>query len=135
MGSYFQHGLAESTQRSYNLAKWRYINFCVEQNFVALPVSELQLCKYTSYLAIQKLSHSKIKCYLSAVRHLQIEQGWSDPKIHEMAKMELVLREVKRLQASGKCSPKQKLPITPSLLFKIKQVWEKEPISRDISML
>lgn len=135
MDFYFQHGLADSTQRSYYSAKRRYISFCAEHNLVALPVSEPQLCKFISYLAIQKLSHSTIKCYLSAVRHLQVEGGWGDPRINEMAKLEQVLKGIKRLQAVEKGSPKQKLPITPNLLIRIKQIWEKDPVSWDVAML
>ena len=119
MDLYFQHGLAASTNRTYNSAKCRYLNFCKEQHLVALPASEQQLCKFASYLAIQRLSHGTIKCYLSAVRHLHVEHDWGDPNIHEMAKLELVLRGIKRIQASERGPPKQKLPITPDVLFRI----------------
>ena len=45
--------------------------------------------------------------------------------MHEMAKLELVLKGIKRLQAVEKGTPKQKLSITQGLLLRIKQVWEK----------
>lgn len=123
---YFQHGLAESTQRSYNSAKPRFRSFCVEQSCLTLPVSELQLCKFASYLALQDLPYSTIKCYLSAIRHLQIEilLGGNDPKMQEMAKLELALKSIKQLQASLKGSPKQKLQYQLHQVCCL-QVWEK----------
>lgn len=49
-------------------------------------------------------------------------KGHGDPNISSMAHLEQVLRGIKGLQA--KTVPKQaRLPITPELLLKIRQVW------------
>ena len=76
---FFRNGLAESTQRSYNSAKRRYIHFCKSHNMSPIPASERQLGQYVSYLALANLAHSTIKCYLAAVRHLHIAEGAADP--------------------------------------------------------
>ena len=48
-----------------------------------------------------------IKYNLSAVRHLQVDQGWGDARIQEMAMLQLnqVLEDIKQIQASEKGSP------------------------------
>ena len=40
----------------------------------------------------QGLTHTTSKCYLSAVRHLHIENGWGDPNFSSMPTLELVLK-------------------------------------------
>ena len=76
---YFGKGLATSTQRTYKSAQDRFLHFCQAGGFSLIPVSQSLLCMYVSYLAEQKLKHSSIKVYLSAVRNLQIASGHSDP--------------------------------------------------------
>ena len=75
-------------------------------------------------LANEGLAHTSIKCYMSAVRHLQIEEGWGDPKLNCMSKLELelVMRGIKRVQGS-KHKPSPRQPITPELLRKLREVW------------
>ena len=48
---YFLHGLAESTRKTYNLAKRRYSEFASKHGFQPLPASEHQLCQFVSYQA------------------------------------------------------------------------------------
>ena len=66
---------------------------------VAIPASENQLCQFVVCLAIEKISHSTIKCYLCAIRHLHIAVGQGDQQICDMARLEQVLRGVKSTQA------------------------------------
>ena len=47
------------------------------------------------------LRHQTAKAYLSAVRHLQISRGMDDPNITEVPRLELVVREFKRLQGAS----------------------------------
>ena len=68
---HFQNGLASSTQRTYNSAKRRYLQFCKDKRICPLPAPERQLCWFVSSLALQSLCHSTIKSYLAAIRHLQ----------------------------------------------------------------
>ena len=78
---YFLHGLAESTRKTYNLAKRRYSEFASKHGFQPLPASEHQLCQFVSYQAEGKLCHSTIKCYLSAVRQMHVAEGYGDPRM------------------------------------------------------
>jgi len=56
------------------------------------------------------------------VQHLHIENGYGDPGISQMAKLELVLRGIKMVQAAkGKGRARQ--PITLDVLWKLKGVW------------
>lgn len=124
---YFRNGLANSTQRSYNSAKKRYACFCRSKNITPLPASEHLLCRYVSTLADENLRHGTIKCYLSAIRHLHVAEGYGDPRVSSMARLEQVLKGIKMTQAR---KPGEKslvrLPITPELLLKLKGSWSKE---------
>lgn len=90
------------------------------------PAQEHQLCQYVSFLAIDNLCHNTIKCYLSAVRHLHIAEGWGDPGISKMARLEQVLRGIKSMQARGKTKERPRLPISIDLLHKLRGVWQRE---------
>lgn len=125
MDFYFEHGLAGSTQKLYNSAKRRYHKFCMANKFSPLPASELILCRFVSFLANEKLCHSTIKSYLSGVRHLHIAEGFGDPKISDMSKLEQVLKGVKSTRAKG-LNRLVRMPMTPDLLRKLKGVWERE---------
>ena len=100
-----------------------------------IPVSEHQLCQYVSFLANQGLAHKTIKSYLSAVRHLQIENKFPDPIISSMARLEQVLRGIKGQYAKRNPGSRQRLPITPELLRAIRAVWGKKAHSQDSIML
>ncbi len=90
-----------------------------------VPASEYQLCQYVSSLTTGNVSHNTIKCYLSAVRHLHIAEGMGDPRINNMARLEQVLRGIKRVQARRAKKERERLPITLDLLKKLKGVWLK----------
>lgn len=66
------NGLAPSTVKMYNSAKRQYLEFCLKRNVSPLPISEELLCEFVASLALERLAHSTIKCYLSGVCHLQI---------------------------------------------------------------
>ncbi len=125
MEFYFQNGLANSSQRAYNSAKKRYKQFCSTIHTHPLPASELLLCRFTSHLASQKLRHGTIKAYLAGVRHLHISEGWGNPNINRMAKLEQVLKGIKSAQAKGQGPSKQtRLPVTLDILSKLRGVWQ-----------
>ena len=135
MERYFLHGLAESTRKTYNSAKRRYAEFAAKHGFQPLPASEHQLCQFVSYLAEGKLCHSTIKCYLSAVRQMHVAEGYGDPRMSSMARLEQVLRGIKSLQARTRGRSLPRLPITPDLLLKMKGVWQKRGTTWDNTML
>ncbi len=89
------------------------------------------------------LKHTSIM--LAAIRHLQIDLGWGDPDMTSTAKLELVMRGIKRVRTREKESTSNKAsctltrqPITSEcdLLTKLHAVWWSSlPRSRDKVML
>lgn len=122
MELYFRNGLAPSTHKTYNSAKKRYLQFCRDKHILPLPASESQLCRFVSSLAIQSLCHNTIKSYLAAIRHLHIAEGYGNPHIHNMARLEQVLKGIKAVQSRGPRKT-ERLPITPNHLSKLREVW------------
>lgn len=135
MECYFQSALSPNTQRTYSSAQNRYLRFCTQANIVPFSVVEHHLCQFAVRLAHDKVAHSSIKGYLSAVRRLQIAQGLPDPLIASMPKLEGVIRGIKVTQARAGSPKKNRLPITPSILSSIRLQWEKLGSSQDHTML
>ena len=128
--------LAPSTQKSYKSAQKRFTLFCRDAGASPLPVSEELLCFYVAFLAKEGLVHSSIKSYLSGLRHLQISFGFPDPFSASMPRLEQVLRGIKVNQGrQGKNAPKQKLPITPAILRRLRGLWEPHEQEPDYIML
>lgn len=120
---YFRSGLASSTQQTYASAKKQYPQFCLAIKAPPLPATESLLCRFVSQLANEKLSHSTIKGYLSGVRHLHVAEGYGDPHISDMARLEQVLRGIKRARSSD-CSRRERLPVTPAILGLLQKAWK-----------
>ena len=128
-----QAGLAQSTQRTYSAGKRKYLTYCQEAGVLSLPATEQKLIGFVAYAVNQGLKHQTVKCYLSAVRHLQVEWGGGDPRVESMPSLALVLRGTKREQAG---TPKRTcLPITPGILRKLHEVWNRDPYDHDHMML
>ena len=132
---YFRRALATSTQRSYASAQSRYLAFCTQFLIAPLPVQELHLCRFASFLGNENISHSTIKCYLSAVRHLQIASNLPDPMITSMPKLESVIRGIKSQQALNKGSGDKRLPITPDHLLTLRRHFQQNSTTNDGIML
>ena len=98
-------------------------------------MSEQHICQYVSKLSEEGVSHASIKCYLSAVRHLQIAQGFADPHMSDMPKLEQVVKGVKSFQARNRPGHRVRLPITPDILLKIRGEWENDSSNPDHVML
>ena len=135
MEYYFQQGLAPSSKRVYKSAKDRFIAFCQKFLLNPLPVTETLLCQYVSYLASQNIMHSTIKVYLSAVRHLHIENHMPDPHMGSMARLEQVVKGVKRDQARNLPNHRIRLPITADLMQRMKSILMKNSRDEDNIML
>ena len=99
--------------------------FCLQNGLSPTPAAENQLCLFVSSLANEKLCHNTIKCYMAAIRHLHIADGWGDPHISNMSRLEQVLRGIKSVQAKGP-SRASRLPITPNLMLKLKKSGRKK---------
>ena len=57
----------------------RFLKFCKDGNFRPIPMSEVLLCRYVSFLANQGLKHRTVKAYLSAVQVYGHCRGRSRP--------------------------------------------------------
>ena len=80
--------------------------------------------------------HQTIKSYLLAVRHLQIEKNCFDLfNQQSLVKLELVLKGIKRYHAALGVKSRPCLPITPSILHKIKSTWDRKAADPDYVML
>ena len=79
-----QSDLAPANQRTYLSGKKKYLCFCHDTSTPHLPLTEFKLVNFVAYATSQVLKHQTIKCYLSAICHLQIEWG-GEPKGREYA--------------------------------------------------
>ncbi len=77
------------------------------------------------------MSHTTIKSYLSAVRHLQIANNLPDPHMSDMPKLEGVLKGIKSVQARAQQKQRTRLPITPAILLRICSSWEQQTGPKD----
>ena len=103
-----------------------------------VPSQESVLCAFAAYLSgHEALKHRTIKVYLSAVRHLHISAALPDPfaAATPMNRLEYVMRGIKKDQAAKGEIQRERLPITPEILRKIRAVWEPEGRQPDIKML
>ena len=53
-------------------------------NIDPLPIDQYRVCQFVATLAAEQVSHSSIKGYLSALRHLQIYRLGYDPNVCDM---------------------------------------------------
>ena len=98
-----------------------------------LPITEKKLVSFVAFTAQQGLKHQTIKCYLAAIRHLQIECGGGDPRVESMPLLSLSLQGAKREQAG--VEKWTSLPVTLAIMEKLRQVWSSSPPSKDHLML
>ncbi len=126
MEELFAKGLAGSTQRVYRCGQRKFVGFCGAGGFQAVPASESTLCKFVAYLTEAGLKHRTIRVYLSAVRHLHIAEGERDLFTAGFPRLQYVLQGVKRVEAEKGVGKRERLPISPDILRKVKTVWESE---------
>lgn len=132
---YYTAALTASTHKTYKVAERRYSQFCAEFALPPFPASETILCYYVACLGQQGLAHSTIKTYLSGVRQLQISMGLPEPQMQSMPRLRQVLKGVQVMRGKEGRAPRPRLPITPSVLRKIRAVWERKGESADARLL
>jgi hypothetical protein len=88
-----------------------------------------RLYQHIGFLAESGLKSRTIKVYLSAIRFLHIV---GDPFLQ---KLHYTLHEVKMVEAEKGTERRERLPISPDILRKIKAVWESALPDPDIGML
>jgi len=113
---YLANGLSSSTCQVCGLAQRQFLEFCSQDIPSDLghslpPASEQTLMHLCARLA-DRLHHSSIKVYLSAVRSLHIDYGYPDP-LSNCLQLQHLLRGIKRHQGS-KLSQRQ--PVTADLM-------------------
>ena len=124
--AYFTAGLTESSHRTYGTAEKRYRKFCQDFSLYPFPTNENILCYFVACLGQQGLALATIKTYLSGVRQAQIRGGLPDPNVQAMPRLRQVLRGVEIMRGRLGKTPRLRLPITPSILRKMKGVWAME---------
>ena len=132
---FFAKGLAKSTLKSYQSGIRRYKSFCVRLSRPTLPAREETLSAFVAALAKKGVSYTSLKVYLSAIRHYQIQNGLGDPGISRMARLEYIMRGIRRDGALKPNPRKERQPITPTLLSKLFAVWERQTDLRNAKML
>lgn len=91
---------------------------------------------YVASLAREGLKHQTIKCYLSAIRHLQISASMPDPfRNANFPYLEYVLKGIKKTQAMAGPRQDPRLPITPAILRQLQQHWSPTAAGYDAKML
>ena len=87
---------------------------------------------FISQLHVDGLAPGTVKSYLAALRYEQIRRGLGDPGICKMPRVEYVVKGAKRVKPGAQ---RRRLPITPEVLAKLREVWDRCPNGRDAKML
>ena len=123
-------GVADSTLRSYAAGRKRYLDFCAQFNLQPLPLREFILPRFVAHLASLDLT---VRLYLSAICHMQIVSGMSDPALASYARLNYALHGLRRVGGNGR--HRARLPITPDILMKIYRQWSHVAQTYDHIML
>ena len=115
-------GIAPSTSKVYSSVQRIYLEFCSRLNLTPLPASEATLILFATELA-QTRAHSTIRNYLAGVRHLHVTQGHGNPLLGTL-KLDLVLKGIHRIKPN---QSQARLPVTPSIMAKIKGILDRSP--------
>ena len=95
--------------------------FCSRFQLQPLHLQEITLCRFVGYLTNFSLGYQTVRCYLSALRHLQICAGFPDPSLSLLPRLNYMLKGVHRAHCHPRRHPR--LPITPDLLCRIYHTW------------
>jgi len=132
---YLNEGLSEATRQTYSTGKQSFTSFCITRGNQILPATESTLLLFVSHLASRKISHTTIKVYLAAVRHMHDIVGLhSSFKEQLTPRLQLVLKGIKRIQAISNIS-RTRLPITLQIMSGIKDCLTRQPHSQYNIML
>ena len=129
----FAAGLAATSQRTYQTGERKYVTFCQVHKLTPFLAMEPVLTAFVATLHTQGLAVRTVKSYLAAVCHTQIAIGLGDPQIGSMPQLEYVLKGLKR-RTTGR-QRRAWLPITPTILCQLKEVWSQMPDRHNAAML
>ena len=120
---YYTAALTPATHRTYKAAKRKYLTFCVNFSLSPIPTSENILCYFAACLGQEGLASSTIRTYLSGICQIQIAAGFPDPLIDHMPRLRQALKGIRVQAVRIGRHPHPRLPITPSILPKLRRVW------------
>ena len=120
---YYEAALTSSTHKTYKSAGNKYLSFCNQFSILPIPTSESTLCYFAACLAQEGFAHSTIRTYLCGVHQIQIARGFPDPQIDQMPRLRQALKGVKVQEGRLGRTSRPRLPITPMILHKLKNVW------------
>ncbi len=132
---FYMMGLAESTHKLYACGVRRFMGICSTAGRTPVPADEDTLCHFVATLAVEGLRHRTIKSYMAGVCHLHISEGHGDPFSAGLHRLHYVLRGVKRAEGMAGVTKRERRPVTPDLLRKIKSVWNSRAHEADVVML
>lgn len=107
-------GIKTNTQKTYSCAQKNHFNFCERMGLNPCPTSEQALLMYVTELHNRGLKHSTIQVYLAAVRSWHIQEGFGNP-LDGCLRLQYAMKAIKQ----GSPPPRQKLPVTHSILLRI----------------
>lgn len=126
---FYANGLAASTQSTYSAGQLKFTNFCKGLKVPAVPASEATLILFATYLATINISHTTIKVYLAAVRHMHVSAGMFSFFDKQLTpRLQLTLKGIQKSQAITQPA-RIRLPITLQIMGNIKTLLAKQPSS------
>ena len=124
---FYVNGLAASTLSTYSAGQIRFTNFCRQLKVTPVPSTEDTLILFATYLATINISHTTIKVYLAAVRHMHVSAGlfsFFDKQL--TPRLQLTLKGIQKKQGITK-PPRIRLPITLQIMGSLKTLLAKQP--------
>ena len=107
-----QDSLTVSSQRAYSSAQNAFKQFCHRLHIPAMTAQELVLLLYVAELS-QQACHAMARAYLSAIQHMHLVHGFSDPLLGRL-RLEVALKAFKRRRPRA---ADQRLPTNHSVDF------------------
>ena len=88
-----------------------------------------------AHLADEGLKYRSIKTYLSGVRYFHIKAGVADPFRGAVPLLDYIMRGIKKNEARMGEASRDRLPITPDIMRRLKEVWSASGDSPDTKMI
>ena len=120
---HYTAALTPATHKTYKAAEQKYLTFCVNFSLSPISTSENILCYFAACLGQEGLASSTIRTYLSGIRQIQIAAGFPNLLIDHMPRLRQVLKDIRVQAVRIGSHPRPHLPITPSILCKLRRVW------------
>ena len=132
---FLEAGLAESTRKVYKAGWNRYLAFAQSLSIPDSPVTIESATLFAAFLGTEGLSAATIESYLAALRHIRVlaNPGCLAPSLHS-PHMKVLLRGIRRLHAQQDSSSRIRLPITASIMRRIKTQLARDPTVTSINL-